>query len=332
MPPITVRIHRQGPGEKKARLQRYSVDLRPAQTVLDVLHHLLAQQDPTLSFRRSCRSAICGSCAMRINGRARLACNTQAQGLVERDGALLIEPMKNLRVVKDLAVDMSGFWKAMRAVRPSLVERKAQVPKTSYTIPGEDFRRVKIVQDCIMCSACLSDCTVREVNPDYLGPAALAKAFRFVGDPRDGATRSRLELYSRPNGIWDCDSCLMCNEVCPMGVKPLDAILQMREAAIEAGFVDNPGAKHTLAFFGSVEKTGRVNEATTALRSLGVKMASPGNASLTVRSILRGKSPRLTGHPLANRDDLRKLVLSVGREHAKRKAAARPVQAELAKA
>jgi succinate dehydrogenase / fumarate reductase iron-sulfur subunit len=249
---------------------------------------------------------------MRINGRARLACNTQASMLAARDGSLLIEPLKNLRIVKDLAVDMSGFWKSMRAVRPALIERKAEVPKTFYAIPGKEFRRVGIVQDCIMCSACLSDCTVREVNPDFLGPAALAKAFRFIGDPRDGATGSRLELYSQPNGIWDCDSCLMCNEVCPMGVKPLDAILQMRESALDHGLVQGPGPRHTLAFHDTVMRSGKVNEASTALRSLGMKMVTnPTNLSVAARALLRGKQPHLTDRRLRGRDQIQRLIRHV---------------------
>jgi len=312
MPPITVRVHRQNPGESKGRKQQYSVELQPAMTVLDVLHRVLADQDPTLSFRRSCRSAICGSCAMRINGRARLACNTQAAGLAARDGSLLIEPLNNLRVVKDLAVDMSGFWKSLKAVRPALIERKTEVPKTFYAIPGKEFHPLSIVQDCIMCSACLSDCTVREVNPEYLGPAALAKAFRFIGDPRDGATRSRLELYSKPNGMWDCDSCLMCNEVCPMGVKPLDAILRMREAALDHGLAQGPGPKHTLAFYDTVVRTGKVNEASTALRSLGVKLVThPGNLAVAGRAVLRGKQPRLRHRKLRGHDQIQRLIRHV---------------------
>jgi succinate dehydrogenase / fumarate reductase iron-sulfur subunit len=312
--PTKVRVFRKGPADKKARYDLFQVELRPAETVLDVLHDILHEQDPTLAFRRSCRSAICGSCAMRINGRARLACNTQAAPLADRDKQLLIEPLNNLRVVKDLAVDMGGFWKSMRAVRPALVERKQDVPKAHYAIPGSEFHDLKIVQDCIMCSACLSDCTVREVNPRYLGPAALAKAFRFLGDPRDGATASRLELYAQPDGIWDCDSCLMCNEVCPMGVKPLDAILKMREAAIEHGLVEGAGPGHTLAFYESVVQSGKVNEATTALQSLGVRMfTNPGNLGVAGRAFLRGKTPRLRHRRLRSHDEVQRLIRHVQR-------------------
>lgn len=305
-----VKVFRKSSKSPKAHLDVFHVDVRPAQTVLDVLHAILYEKDPTLSFRRSCRSAICGSCAMRINGRSRLACNTQALELVERDGHLLVEPLKNLRVVKDLAVDMSGFWKPLKAVKPSLVEAK-DATKVSKPIPGKAFDPLKIVGDCIMCSACLSECTVKEVDSTYLGPAALAKAYRFVGDPRDAATKSRLELYSRPGGIWDCDTCLMCNEVCPMGVKPLDAILRMREAAIEHGLVHNSGARHALAFAATVERTGRLNEASTAIRSLRGAFLRPSNLSLTARAFLKGKRPRLLSRPLRGHGEVRKLIASV---------------------
>ena len=314
MPATPVTVFRKNPADPKGRYQEFTVDIQPTQTVLDALHTILYEQDPTLSFRRSCRSAICGSCAMRINGRARLACNTQALNLFRRDGHILVEPLKNLAVVKDLAVDMRGFWRSIRAVRPSLVERQGEVPQTHYAIPGKRFNPLKIVSDCIMCGACLSDCTVREVHPGFLGPAALAKAFRFVGDPRDGATRSRLALYSEPNGIWDCDTCLMCNEVCPMLVKPLDAILLMREAAIENGFVKGMGPKHALAFYETVERTGKLHETSTAIHSLGARFFSPGNLALTARTVLRGKRPRLLAPKPKGLAEVRKLVASVHRE------------------
>lgn len=305
-----VDVYRKGP-ETQARYDTFEIEVRPAETVLDVLHKILEERDPTLAFRRSCRSAICGSCAMHINGRSRLACNTQALDLAKRDGRILIEPMRNLPVVRDLAVDMRGFWHSVRRINPSLVEIPAQVPEKAYTYPNEAYEGLKIVSDCIFCGACLSECTVREVNSKYIGPAALAKAFRFVGDPRDGATHQRLAAYSEPDGIWDCDSCLYCNEVCPKGVKPFDAIIRMREAAIERGLVDNIGARHAIAFYDTVMKAGRLNEATTAIRSLGLAgflRPGSGNVSIAIKSGLRGKSPELRKKPLEGMEDVRTLV------------------------
>ena len=312
---LKVRVHRQK-GQGRPHLQTYEVEVRPAQTVLDVLHEILYEQDPTLAFRRSCRSAICGSCAMRINGRSRLACNTQALALAEKDGDLVIEPLRNAPVLRDLAVDMRPFWRSIRQLRPFLAEDGRPRPEKGYTMPNAAFEPVRLVADCIFCASCVAECTVLEANPAYLGPAALAKAYRFVGDPRDGATRDRLERLSEPNGIWDCDTCLYCNEVCPKGVRPLDAILRMREAAVGEGIVDNRGARHALAFTETVLKAGKLNEATTAIRSLGiVSFLTPGagNLALTVKSAVKGKAPKLRKRPIAGMEEVLILAKAVQR-------------------
>jgi len=318
MTATTVRVHRQGPNTP-AHFDTFEVDVRPAQTVLDVLHELLYDKDPTLAFRRSCRSAICGSCAMHINGRSRLACNTQALDLVQRDGGLTIEPLKNAPVLRDLAVDMRPFWRSVRQVRPSLAEDGHPPPEKGYAMPNAAFAPLKIVADCIFCASCVSECTVRAVNPDYLGPAALAKAYRFVGDPRDHATEERLAAYSEPNGIWDCDTCLYCNEVCPKGVKPLDAILRMREAAIEQGLTDNVGARHALAFYGTVMKAGKLNEVATAVKSIGLAAflnPAKGNLGIAAKAALKGKAPEIHKKPIDGIDDVRLLVAAVKRRGA----------------
>ena len=299
------------------RFDTFHVEVLPAQTVLDVLHTILYEMDPTLAFRRSCRSAICGSCAMRINGRSRLACNTQALDLVRADGRLVIEPLRNHKVVRDLAVDMRPFWTSVRDVKPSLVEGSNPVRKGNPGPPSDAFAALRLVADCIFCASCVAECTVREANPDFLGPAALAKAYRFVADPRDGATRDRLEQYSEPNGIWDCDTCLYCNEVCPKGVKPLDAILRMREAAVEEGIVDNPGARHALAFTQTVMKAGKLNEATTAIQSLGIATfltPGAGNLSLAVKSAFKGKAPEFRKKRIKGMDEVLILAETVRRK------------------
>jgi len=138
------------------------------------------------------------------------------------------------------------------AIDPYL--RPGAEPHGPYVVPKKQMDPLKIAQDCIMCGSCLSECTSREANPEYLGPAALAKAYRFVADARDGAEQERLERYSEPNGIWDCDTCLYCNEVCPMHVKPMDAIMRMREKSIELG-IPSQGATHALAFYETIVKT-----------------------------------------------------------------------------
>ncbi len=289
------------------------VEPKPGQTVLDVLREIRFGTDPTLAFRYSCRAAICGSCGMRINKRARLACNTQVRKLVDLYGYVLVEPLGNLPVIKDLVVDQGPFWKDVHAVQPYL--QPSAAPDDAYVIPKSEMDELRMVQDCIMCGCCLSDCTSREANPHYLGPAALAKAYRMAKDPRDRATVDRLALYSRPNGIWDCDTCLFCDEVCPKGVRPMEAIMRLREMAVDNGITNNQGARHALGFFKTVEKTGKLNEALLAVDSLGlVGMAK--SAPLVLKVGYRGKQPKIRKPPIRGIRDVHTLIDSV---RAKRK-------------
>jgi len=313
-----IKVYRFDPDvDTEPHYDEWDLPVEPGRTVLDLLHEIHYFRDPTLSFRRSCRSAICGSCAMSMNGRTGLSCNTQAKPLLDRDGYLVVEPMKNLPVLKDLVSDMEPFWKAVYDVEPYLQPGKA--PKGPYIVPKKRMDLLKIAQDCIMCGSCLSECTSREANPDYLGPAALAKAYRFVADDRDEASLDRLRQYSEANGIWDCDTCLYCNEVCPVHVKPMDAIMAMRERSIEAGIVSQ-GAKHAIAFYETVLRSGKLNEFATANKSLGLAgMAS--QASVAARVILRGKTPELRKKKIKGIADVQTLVEL--NERRKRKGAGR---------
>ena len=314
-----IKVYRFDPEvDKAARYDEWDVDVPPGRTVLDLLQEVHYFHDPTLSFRRSCRSAICGSCAMNMNGRTGLSCNTQAKPLLDRDGYLLVEPMKNMPVLKDLVSDMGDFWKAVYDIDPFL-RPGADAPKGPYLVPKHRMDLLKIAQDCIMCGSCLSECTSREANPDYLGPAALAKAYRFVADAREGAAEERLREYSKPNGIWDCDTCLYCNEVCPMGVKPMDAIMYMREKAIEAG-IHSQGSKHALAFYETVLESGKLNEFKTANKSLGLS-GLVAQSPIAAKVVLHGKTPDLRKKPIKGIEDVRKLAKLV--EQRKKKEANR---------
>ena len=152
-----------------------------------------------------------------------------------------------MRVIKDLVVDMTPFWDKVKAVEPWL-QPQGPEPEGEYIAPNEDMRHLAGVMDCIMCGACVSDCTVLEVDPNFLGPAALAKAYRFVADPRDAEDSARLGVLSEYTGIWDCTRCYECVQVCPKGVAPMDRILALRDKAMDAGYDKNIGARHADAF------------------------------------------------------------------------------------
>jgi succinate dehydrogenase / fumarate reductase iron-sulfur subunit len=196
---------------------------------------------------------------MRVDGKARLACKTQIGSIAKAGDEIEVEPGGNLPVIKDLVVDMAPFWNKVRAVKPWL-QPQGEEPEREYLVPNESMAALGEVMNCIMCGACVSDCTVLEIDKSFLGPAALAKAYRFVGDPRDDETTSRLRQYSEPSGMWDCTRCNYCVEVCPKDVKPMEQILKLRAEAGHHGVTNTNGHRHTAAFVELVGANGRLDE------------------------------------------------------------------------
>jgi succinate dehydrogenase / fumarate reductase iron-sulfur subunit len=216
-------------------LKEYEVDAPEEATLLDVLDIVKDRVDGTLAYRKSCRMMICGSCGMRMDGAAVLACKVRMYEIAEAGQVPVISATGNLPIVKDLVVDMEPFWGKIRAVTPWL--------EPGYTDPGDKEHvvsqgRMDVIHKeslCIMCGCCVSECNSMEADPEFLGPAALAKGMRFVGDPRDQATVERPEAYSGEHGIWDCTRCYFCQERCPKGVDPRDAIAKLGAEAMPRG-------------------------------------------------------------------------------------------------
>ena len=272
--------------------QEYSMDVDENATVLDGLIKVREEVDGSLALRCSCRSAICGSCVMRVNGQAILACNTKLTDVVLEGGRLDIEPAGNMGLIKDLVVEFDIFWDKVRAVEPWL-QPEGEEPESEYIAPNDDMVHLAGVMGCIMCGACVSDCTVLEVDRNFLGPAALAKSYRFVADPRDDADESRLDELNESGGVWDCTRCMMCVEVCPKGVDPMGRIMSLREKVIDAGHTETYGARHAEAFTRMVRHSGRVDELQLPIQTFGmfnvkemIKLIPVG-----VRSQLAGKRP-----------------------------------------
>ena len=291
----------------------YQVEVDQYTTVLDALINIREDMDGTLSLRCSCRSAICGSCAMRVNGHAALACKTRVTQISPEGEDIVIEPAGVMPVVKDLVVDMTPFWDKVKAVEPWL-QPVGPEPEGEYLAPNEDMLHLAGVMDCIMCGACVSDCTVLEVDPDFLGPAALAKAYRFVADPRDGEDDYRLGGLSQQTGIWDCTRCYECVEVCPKGVAPMDRIMALRDRAIRAGYDDNTGARHTEVFVDIVGHSGRLDELKLPLRTFGMfnLPAMISMAPVGLRAFLRGKMPPVLHKMLPNVANVRRIFRRLG--------------------
>jgi succinate dehydrogenase / fumarate reductase, iron-sulfur subunit len=275
MPEYTLRIRRYLPESGQAAYwEEFPVELDGHRSVLDGILQAKDRHDGSIGIRCSCRAAICGSCGVRINGRPGLACHMHLEEAAERsrDGVINVEPMGNMPVIKDLITDMDAVhWKKIRRVTPWLLP-DGDPPEREYIVPKESMVDITQTMACIQCGACVSDCLSMEVDPDFVGPAALAKAYRFVGDPRDGQQFERLkDLSEDPHGIYDCTHCFNCIEACPKGVAPMSQIMRLRRVAgADHGIVDrNNGHRHEQAFVTLVRNGGLLHEAELLPRSYG---------------------------------------------------------------
>ena len=306
-----LRVRRADPDSGIApHYDEYAAEVPEWSTVLDALIQVREEQDGTLALRCSCRSAICGSCAMRVNGEAGLACKTKLAEVASDGEAVTVEPMGNMPVVRDLVVDMQPFWDKVRAVHPFLQPDGPPPSGREYIAPDETMQHLTGVMNCIMCGACVSDCTVLEVDDKFLGPAALAKAYRFAADPRDDQTEERLTaLFNLDGGMWDCTHCLACVQVCPKDVAPMDRILKLREMAMDAGLEDHNGVRHSDSFAHSVEHAGRLDENRLAAESFGLTnlRAQLENIPVALRMLLSGKLPNPIHRPIPKADEVKRL-------------------------
>jgi succinate dehydrogenase / fumarate reductase iron-sulfur subunit len=197
-------------------------------SLLEALMDVRNDQDCTLSFRYSCRESVCGSCGMVINGRFDLACRTMIEAL---DSSLVVvEPLPNLEIQKDLIVDMAPFWRALETVEPYLYPGK-ETPR-EHLVEERAMERIDQYINCIMCACCYSVCPVVSRDERYLGPAALARLYRFVRDPRDARGFARWSRVSTSTAVWGCDTVFKCNEVCPRYVRPADGIQGLRRKLV----------------------------------------------------------------------------------------------------
>ncbi len=346
MPEYLLKIRRFDPKSGQAAYwDEHMVELGPRNSVLDAILKLRDEVDGSVGIRCSCQQAICGSCGVRMNGKPGLACNThleeaaergygigwnvsESQGTVEGGGGagdttpagvIEVEPMGNMPVIRDLIVDMDAVhWKKIQRVTPYIIN-KEPVPEREYIVPHENMVDVTQTMACIQCGACVSDCLSMEIDPLFVGPAALAKAYRFVGDPRDAEHHQRLlDLSQDPHGIYDCTHCFNCIDACPKGVDPMSQIMRLRRrSGSDEKIVDqNNGHRHEDAFVTLVRDYGLLNEAELLPRSYGGNSwfgkfhPAAGKELLSslgtvLTGVVRGKvSPKIAmfGHKLPNAD------------------------------
>ncbi len=225
----TVRILRYNPDvDKKPHWEEYTVEVEPTDRVIDVLQKIKWFQDGTLAVRRSCVHGVCGSDAMVINGRNALACKVLMKNVGTK---LTIEPLRGFRVIKDLVVDMEPFFEKYRSIMPYLVNNDPPPGKERLQSP-EERARFDDTTKCILCAACTTSCPSFWANKNYIGPAAIVQAHRFIFDSRDQAWAERLRILADRDGVWRCRSVFNCVEACPREINIKRAIAEVQEAII----------------------------------------------------------------------------------------------------
>ncbi|ACK73677.1 succinate dehydrogenase and fumarate reductase iron-sulfur protein [Gloeothece citriformis PCC 7424] len=306
------------------RVQSYTLEVEAGNTILECLNRIKWEQDGTLAFRKNCRNTICGSCGMRINGRSALACKQNIGEELERFSSttnggipeITVAPMGNMPVIKDLIVDMKSFWDTLEEVDPYVSTSARMIPEREFLQSPEERERLDQMGNCILCGACFSECNARDVNPEFVGPHALAKAHRMVIDNRDTETTTRLEKYNTPKaGVWGCTRCYMCNAVCPMDVAPMDQIGKIKQEILkDHDASESRQIRHRKVLIDLVKQGGWVDERKFGLYVVGNYFRDvKGLMSLVplgLRMLSSGKFP-LSFEPSEGTQQVRSLIESV---------------------
>jgi succinate dehydrogenase / fumarate reductase iron-sulfur subunit len=242
------RVFRYSPADTNPHYDIFPVEEFTGMTVLEALTKIQEQHDPGLSFRSSCRGAVCGSCAMLINKVPRLACRTQVNGLADGKNQVhlapypaleittpwdpatevLVEPLPHLPLLKDLIVDMTAFFDFVQSLNP-VFQPGEQLPEKEFLMEPDTVKRLELFTNCVLCGSCFGACPVNSRNPEYPGPAALATLYRFHIDPREQDHESRIIIADTESGWWACEFHTNCTRVCPKGVPPNVAIGRARK-------------------------------------------------------------------------------------------------------
>lgn len=233
-PPISIKVKilRFNPEQdKKGQWKTYDIQVQPNDRVVDVLNEIKWYQEPSLTFRRSCQHGICGSDAMLINGRNRLACKTLVRDVAKSGGTITIEPIRGLPVEKDLVVDMEPFFDAYKAIMPYFIHESPFPAKEMYQSEA-DAEKMAHSSNCILCACCTTSCPIFWVNGSYLGPAAIVQAHRFIFDSRDQATEQRLGIMNQNTGVWRCRTAYNCTEACPREIPITQLIEEVKRAVM----------------------------------------------------------------------------------------------------
>ena len=290
----------------------YNMEVTSEEVVLDILNRIKWDHDGSFSYRRSCRHGICGACAIKVNGRSTLACKESMNDMVELFGnELTIEPLSIKRAVKDMIIDKGDFWEKHDAIHPFLISDVEEHPEHEHIVTPEEADALNDADLCIQCGACHYACPVVEINEDFFGPAAFAKAYRFEADVRDDAHTTRLqELHEEKQGLWDCVKCFECAEVCPKDVNPIEKITKLHQMLFQEGVAtSNVATRHAVGFKKSIEKRGVLDEGGLVLYSEGPAIVK--HIPVALRMFSKGKIAMPWNIPTSdNMDEIKKLVKS----------------------
>ncbi len=290
--------------DEKPHYETYTVKIDNRMTVLDALEDIKHEQDASLTFRRSCRSGICGSCAMKINRLAKLACKTRAATEMERRGEVLVEPMENMPVIRDLVTDMVEFWREIERGTPWLLwDENLSTSLKENLLTTEQQKISGKLADCIMCGCCFSDCVSRTFDKNFNGPASLAKIHRFVADPRDKDGAKRVHGLVEM-GLWSCTHCYFCWSQCPRDVRPVASISDL--CVLSFNSLDpGKGARHVRAFMNSIKGTGMLNEAALYLKTM--RWNTLRDLDLILKMAIKGKAPSPFKQAIPRIEEIRSL-------------------------
>ena len=230
---VTLKVQKFNPEKDKAPyFKTFKVEAEPTDRVLDLLNQVKWKEDGSLTYRRSCAHGVCGSDAMRINGKNALACKMLIQ---DCGSTITVEPMKGFKVVKDLAVEMKSFFKKFKSVKPYLIADEPP-PATERKQSPKERERFDDTTKCILCGACTTSCPSFWADKDYIGPAAIVAAHRFIFDSRDQGTEERLAIMNQSNSVWKCRTVFNCVEACPRNIEITKAIGEVKQKLLYDSF------------------------------------------------------------------------------------------------